>query len=261
MVQFDLTVRFLSYNILDGGTGRTAALMSVIAAQSPDVIGLVEAEDAGVVEDLAGRLEMDFIQAPGNYKASALLSRFPIRDSINHGPLQKDLTKSLLEATVVDAGGRAWSVGVLHLHAQALEADEAIREREIEVVLKIFAPHREAGRGHVLMGDFNANSPVQEIDPALCKRSTREAWERNGGGIPRRVIGRVLDAGYIDTFHAVDPGLAATTGTFSTEFPGQRVDYIFSFGIERARLKAARIIYEGDAEEASDHFPVMAEFD
>jgi endonuclease/exonuclease/phosphatase family metal-dependent hydrolase len=203
---------------------------------------------------------MDFVFGAGNYKASAVLSRFAILDSVNHGPLQKDLTKSLLEATVVDGGGRAWSVGVLHLHAQALEADEAIREREIDVVLKIFEPHREAGRGHVLMGDFNANSPVQEIDPALCKRSTREAWEKNGGGIPRRAIGRVIDAGYMDTFHAVDPRLAATTGTFSTEFPGQRVDYIFSFGIERAGLKSARIIYEGDSQEASDHFPVAAEF-
>jgi endonuclease/exonuclease/phosphatase family metal-dependent hydrolase len=75
------------------------------------------------------------------------------------------------------------------------------------------------------------------------------------------VIGRVLEAGYVDTFQAVEPGLAATTGTFSTEFPGQRVDYIFSFGIERERLKSARIIFEGDAGEASDHFAVMAEFD
>src|SRR6185437_9804850 len=168
-------MRIMSYNILDGGTGRVPALLSVIQTQQPDVIGLVEAEDPAVVEDLAARLEMDFVHAPGHYKASALLSRFPIRESINHALLHGDLTKSLLEATVVDPSGEEWKLGVLHLHAQALESDEAVREREIAAVLKIFEADRKARRPHLLAGDFNSNSPIQKIDPAMCKPSTREA--------------------------------------------------------------------------------------
>jgi len=254
-----MSMRILSYNILDGGTGRTAALNSVIAGQKPDVVGLVEAEDKAVVEDLAGRLGMDFVHAPGNYKASALLSRLAIRDSINHGPLHKELTKSLLEATVVDDSGVEWVMGVLHLHAKALEADEKVREREIGKVLEIFGRHRNQGRAHLLMGDFNSNAPAQVIDPNKCKLSTREAWEKNGGYVPRRVVQKILDAGYVDSMAVADAKNAFTTGTFSTELPGQRVDYVFAYGFGEERIKRACIVYDGDADQASDHFPILAE--
>lgn len=252
-------MRLLSYNILDGGCGRNAALLSVIEAQKPDVVAIVEADDPGVVEDLATRLDMDFIHAPGNSKASALLSRFAITETINHALLHPEISKSLLEATVLDPGGVKWTLGVLHLHARAYEEDESKREREIEQVLKLFQPHRDAGRPHLLAGDFNANSPYQQIDPNRCKPSTREAWEKNGGQIPRRVIQKMLDAGYLDSLRIVHPHESETAGTFSTQFPGQRVDYIFTFGIDPSRLKNAWIIYDPPAEEASDHFPIGLE--
>jgi endonuclease/exonuclease/phosphatase family metal-dependent hydrolase len=202
---------------------------------------------------------MDFVHGAGNYKASAVLSRLPIRDSINHGPLNKELTKSLLEATVVDEKGEQWTLGVLHLHAKALEADEAVREREISKVLEIFERHRNQGRAHLLMGDFNSNSPGQVIDPSKCKLSTREAWQKNGGYVPRRVVQKILDAGYVDSMAVADGKNAFTTGTFSTELPGQRVDYVFAYGFGEERIRRGCIVYDGDADEASDHFPIVAE--
>jgi endonuclease/exonuclease/phosphatase family metal-dependent hydrolase len=254
-------MRLLGYNILDGGTGRTDLLARIIADRKPDVVALVEADDTRVVQDLAGRLGMDFIHAPGNKKASALLSRFSIRETINHAPLHPALTKSLLEATVIDPSGTEWVLGVLHLHARATEEDEKTREREIEEVLKVFEPHRQAGRPHLLAGDFNSNAPYQRIDPARCKPGTREAFERNGGYIPRRVIQRVLEAGYSDSLRARDPSAAENAGSFSTEFPGQRVDYVFTFGIDPKRIRSAQIVYEEPGREASDHFPVAVEID
>src|SRR3954454_8953060 len=102
-------MRIVSYNILTGGEGRADPLAEVLIAQRADVIGLVEAEDPAVLERIARRLDMDYVQAMGNESgASALLSRFPIRDSINHAPLRPGLSKSLLQASVTDAGGRAW---------------------------------------------------------------------------------------------------------------------------------------------------------
>jgi endonuclease/exonuclease/phosphatase family metal-dependent hydrolase len=160
---------------------------------------------------------------------------------------------------VLDADGTEWAIGVLHLHARAAEEDESKREREIKQVLRIFKPHREGNRPHVLAGDFNANAPYQQIDPNRCKPSTREAWEKNGGQIPRRVIQRILDVGYLDSLRAVHPDESETAGTFSTQFPGQRVDYIFTFGIDPSRRKNAWIVYDPPAEEASDHFPIGLE--
>src|SRR3954470_10176481 len=115
-------MRICSYNILTGGEGRADPLVEVLLAQRADVIGLVEAEDPAVLERIARRLNMDYVQAMGNKGgASALLSRFPIRHSINHAALQSELSKSLLQAAVTDGAGQNWHFGVVHLHARATE--------------------------------------------------------------------------------------------------------------------------------------------
>jgi endonuclease/exonuclease/phosphatase family metal-dependent hydrolase len=252
-------MRIVSYNILDGGEGRADPLAEVIEAQRPDVVALVEADDTSVLDRVANRLGMDLVHAVGNSHASALLSRFPIRESINHAPLRKGLEKSLLEATVVDPAGVEWVVGVVHLHAHGTEADEREREKELAILLDVFAGHRDAGRPHLIAGDFNANAPYQAIDPQRCKPRTRREWDENGGGLPRRVVQRMIDAGYVDSLHAVDPAEGQTRGTFSTQFPGQRVDYIFTHGVPTQRLRRAWVEQDRLAKYASDHFPVGLE--
>jgi exodeoxyribonuclease-3 len=252
-------MRLVSYNILDGGSGREDALAEVIAAQRPDLVALVEADDVGVCEAIASRLNFDLLHAPGNSRASALLTRWPLRESVNHAPLRKVLEKSLLEATVVEPGGREWTLGVVHLHAHGLEEDEDRRMEELKVLLDAFAGHRAARRPHLIAGDFNANAPYQRIDPQKCKPRSRREWEQNGGKLPRRVVQRMLDEGYRDSLREVDPAAAETVGTFTTQFPGQRVDYIFTFGFDRKQTKAAWVEQDGLAREASDHFPVGAE--
>jgi exodeoxyribonuclease-3 len=253
-------MRIVSYNILDGGEGRADPLAEVILAQRPDIVALVEADDPAVLERVAGRAGMDFVHARGGKRGAGLLSRWVIRESIDHALLRPGEVRVLLEATVVEPGGAEWPVGVLHLSARAGEKDEQKREKEIAIVLDVFRRHRDARRPHLLVGDFNSNSPVQQIDPDKCKRATREFWHANGGQIPRRVVQSILDAGYVDTLGAVDPGQARTGGTFTTKRPGQRVDYIFAFGIEPARIRQAWIEQDRLAKYASDHFPVGAEF-
>ena len=53
--------------------------------------------------------------------------------------------------------------------------------------------------------------------------------------------------------------MSATCGSFSTESPGQRVDYVFTFGIDPARLIKGRIVYDEPALDASDHYPAFLE--
>jgi endonuclease/exonuclease/phosphatase family metal-dependent hydrolase len=252
-------MRIVSYNILDGGEGRADPLAEVIEAQRPDVVALVEASDLSVIERIANRLGFDFIQAVGKRQASALLTRYTIRETINHGLLRPQISKSLLEATVVDDKGVEWIFGVVHLHAHAAEKDEQQREREIAALLDVFAARRESNQPHVICGDFNANSPIQQIDIEKCKESTQKEWKANGGCIPRRVIETMLGGGCVDTLDAARGEHASTAGTFSTQHPGQRVDYIFTHGIDRSRIKNAWIEYDRLAKYASDHFPVGAD--
>jgi endonuclease/exonuclease/phosphatase family metal-dependent hydrolase len=225
-----------SYNILDGGEGRADPLAEVIEAHHPDVVVLVEADVPAVVERIASRLKMDFVVADGKRHGGAILARGGIVESVNHSLLREELTDCLLEATV-----------------------ETVREREIDVILDVFAEDRRANRPHLLAGDFNANSPVQEFEIDKCKAKTREEVKQNGGVLPRGAVGKLLAAGYVDAFYALDPQAAAKTGSFTTQDPGQRVDYIFAYGIDRARLKSAGVEQDRLAKYASDHFPIWLE--
>ena len=55
--------RILSYNILVGGTRRITPLAGMIQAARPDIVGLVEATNPRVVEELAQRLEMQYVMS------------------------------------------------------------------------------------------------------------------------------------------------------------------------------------------------------
>jgi endonuclease/exonuclease/phosphatase family metal-dependent hydrolase len=252
-------MRLVSYNILDGGEGRADPLAEVIIAQRPDVVALIECDNTDVLNRIASRLSMDFVHAQGKKHATAILSRWTIRDSINHAALSKKIKNSFVEVTIVEPSGREWVVAAVHLSPRPSDEAEAEREKELKFVLKALEPHRAATVPHIVCGDLNANAPSQQIDPEKCKPATRKAWKENGGQIPRRAIQRVLDSGYLDTLHAFDPEIADTTGTFSTQFPGQRVDYIFVHGIDAKDVKCAWIEQDRLAKYASDHFPIGAE--
>jgi endonuclease/exonuclease/phosphatase family metal-dependent hydrolase len=250
-------MRIVSYNILNGGEGRADPLAEVIEAQRPDVVALVEADQLDVVERIAGRLKMDYIFAPTGGHAGAILSRWPIAATINHAVVAEHWMNAFVEARVIDPAGVEWPIVALHFAAHAADAKEQLREQQLAVVLKCLA--RLQGRPHILAGDFNSNSPTQVIDPAQCKPRTQEEWKENGGSIPRRVIQRLLDAGYTDTLHTVSPAMAETAGTFTTQFPGQRIDYLFTHGLDRSQIKSAWVETDRLAQFASDHFPVGVE--
>src|SRR5205823_2045408 len=127
-------MRIVSYNILDGGEGRADPLAEVILAQRPDVVALLEADDAVTLERIARRLKMDFIQAKAERRSSALLSRWPIVETINHAAMNPTIKQSFLEATVRLPEGVDWPIGVLHLPAGAEQRDEDDRMPVISTV-------------------------------------------------------------------------------------------------------------------------------
>ena len=251
-------MRIVSYNILAGGIGRADPIAEVLLAQRADVVGLVEADDPAILDRIAWRLGWDYIAAGGPEHTAALLTRGRIVDSVNHAlRLGKNGPRSFLEA-LVEVDGAAIPIGLLHMTAKATEKRERTREKEVAQVLETFADRRAAGTTHLLMGDFNANSPIQRIDPARLKPKSRKIYDELGD-LPRRVIPQILEAAYTDTLAAIAPDLAATAGTFSTLHPGQRVDYIFSFGLATNQISAAWVEADRLATYASDHYPVGAE--
>jgi endonuclease/exonuclease/phosphatase family metal-dependent hydrolase len=234
-------MRVLTYNILGGGEGRADPLAEVVLAQRADVVALVEADVPAVVERIARRLRMDFVigRGPGT-TASAVLSRWPIRSSVNHAALAPGLTQSFLEAVVVSPVGPEWPVAVLHLPPGATDADEDARLPELAVALDLLRHHRDAGTPHLLCGDLNANAT-------------------EGGRLPTRVVAAVLAAGYLDAYAARHDERRGVVGSFTTQHPGQRVDHVFAFGIPAADVRDAWVEQDRLAKYASDHFPVGVE--
>src|SRR5205823_2221805 len=150
--------RILSYNILVGATRRVDPLTDMIKAARPDVVGLVEATNPQVVEELAQRLDMQHVLSayPRHLQdwQVALLTRLPIIYTKTHL-----LTKPVLEVCVEEASGRQISVFVTHLSADFSKgwAGDSIRQREVRELLGIMSARE--GTPHLVMGDFNALAP------------------------------------------------------------------------------------------------------
>ncbi len=252
-------MRVLTYNILNGGEGRADPLAEVILAQRPDVVTLIEADVPAVVERIARRLDMDYVIGRGQLDGSAVLSRWPIVRSVNHAALDAGLTRSFVEAVVRSPAGREWPVCAVHLQSGGTDAAEDGRLAELAIVLDRLGAHRAAGRPHLVCGDLNANAPYQRVDPARCKAKTRKSWAANGGRLPRRVVAALAAAGYLDTYHARHDESQEVVGSFDTQHPGQRVDYVFAFGVAASDVTGAWVEQDRLAKYASDHFPVGVE--
>ena len=251
-----MNMRLVSYNILNGGEGRADPLAEVILAQRPDVVVLIEADVPMVIDRISKRLGMQPYLGVGSKHTVAVFSRWPVLESIDHSAIDGELSRGMLEVVVRTPGDFELPIIALHLPAKATLADEAKRLRIWERVLKRLPSQRAEHRPHLLCGDFNANAPTQKIVPEKCKQATREAWIANGGKLPRELIAAVEVAGYVDTLHTFDGPSADVTGSFDTQTPGQRVDYIFAFGLPNDSVRSAWIEQDRLAKYASDHFPI-----
>jgi endonuclease/exonuclease/phosphatase family metal-dependent hydrolase len=105
-------MRIVTYNILDGGEGRADPIAEVILAQKPDIVALTEADNLAVLERLSMRLKMDYVQAVGQQHATAILSRWTIRESVNHAALHADFAGSSLEV-LLESPGANWRIAVV----------------------------------------------------------------------------------------------------------------------------------------------------
>ena len=174
--------RILSYNILVGGTRRVTPLISMIQAARPDIVGLVEATNPRVVEELAQRLEMQHVMSGrGTHVRDwqiALLSHFPIIYSEAH-VRPGILTKPILEVGIEVPGGRQIIVYVTHLAAAFSKgwAGDAIRRREVRELIRIMSAKQEMP--HLIMGDFNSLAPGDSFKASALLRYVVEQDQRH----------------------------------------------------------------------------------
>jgi exonuclease III len=250
-----MTIRLLTYNIMNGGHGRENLIVDIIRQSQADIVVLQEVFDDTPMPAFAQALGMDYYVAASNVKWHvALLSRFPFGGAITHR--EAPIWRGLLEATVATPAGPLKIFGV-HLHAGLMLGNELRRYRELPPILKHTAPH--IARPCVVTGDFNAvapgDRPLVEAMPAWLRRKLR----RQGRHLFRFVMRKVLRAGWVDCFRLLNPRDEGFT--YATGNPDIRYDYVLTSPVMQSSARQCRVLREGAAlEAASDHYPIMAEF-
>jgi endonuclease/exonuclease/phosphatase family metal-dependent hydrolase len=225
-------VRIVTWNIWNGGVGRTGAIERVLRERDAEVVALQEANDRAVAEALAEVLDMQLVYGEGNSEfAVAWLSRLPVAGSENHRLAVLD--KTLLELEV--DGRRLFAT---HLSAGRTRADEPHRNDEMEAILA-----EVGGTGDVLVGDFNAVHPADEIGEAPPDEHAPSDY------VSRRPIELALEAGFVDCFRAFHPHEAGWT--YLSWHPWARIDYVFA----RRPARACDVVRT----QASDHFALVAD--
>jgi exonuclease III len=248
-------IRLLTYNIRSGGHGRESLIIDIMRQSQADIIVLQEVFDDTPMQAFAQALEMDYYVAASNVKWHvALLSRFPISAAVTHH--ERPIYRGLLEATVATPTQPLKIFGV-HLHAGQMLGAELRRYRELPPILKHMAPYTT--QPCVVTGDFNAvapgDRPVVEAMPAWLQRKLR--WQ--GRHLFRFVMRKVLRAGWVDCFRLLNPHDQGFT--FPTGSPDIRYDYVFTSAVMQPSVRQCRVLREpATLEAASDHYPILAEF-
>ena len=276
----------MSYNIYHGGIGRMEAITEIVREAAPDLLGIEEADDEAAIAKLAQDAGMIYVHGLANLTHHvAFLSRFPLVESTNH-PHPGVMRKTLLEAHVQLPTGEPLILFVTHLSAAATALGERRRLREMEAILGSIGDR--ADRPHLFLGDYNAVAPGDGLVAegltahyarrislprrsglprshrrarafgAWLDRGLQAGWQTPESLLPRDLVRRVLEAGYLDCYrelHPEEPGY-----TFPAPDPAIRLDYIFSPPVMRPRLLSCEVVDIPAVSAASDHRPLFARF-
>ncbi len=254
------------------------AIAQIIAATNADLVGLnevfyphaLEGSTEAALEALAARLGMRFVfgpclrwpaqdNMPADAYGNALLSRWPILASAAHHltPIADKEQRGLLEARIALPTGKSFTAYVTHLDHKD-EEDRLVQLRALRTWTV-----RDRNRPHLIMGDFNAVSlwdlaTTNDVVEELAHDPQKANVLNSDKGGPK-VIAQMEKAGYVDAYARF--GTPGSNSFLGVEHPPVRIDYIFLSESLAAALTAAQIWQEPPGQEASDHRPVLAEFD
>jgi exodeoxyribonuclease-3 len=248
----------MTYNILKGGKGREHLILEVLQAARPAVVVFQEVFDPETVQAWARTLNMQFAFARGNtWSHLALMSRLPIHSHESYRPFPPFHT-ALLHAVLEAGPGQPLHVFGAHLLAHPFVAFELWRWWEVKSILRRIRSSRAAAS--LLMGDFNAFGPGDRVLTAEWPDYLQRMLRLQGGRVFRSTIREVLSAGFVDCYRTMRPDEDGYT--LPPPRPNARLDYIFASPDLKDALRACDVIRQPQAvDRASDHYPVLAEFD
>jgi exodeoxyribonuclease-3 len=254
-------VKVLTWNIKTGGGTRTAAILTVLRRERPDLLALQELRDFDRhghkrIHEVAEVLGMTAHLAPSAFgQPVAILARPPLR-----------LTRT-----------RAVRWRLHHAAASAMVATDAGPLTVVSTHLNPFSPYRRMREARwlaaryasrrrlvLLAGDLNALDAGTDHTATLSELAGlyRRRHLAADGTPDTRAMAAFLAAGFTDLWRGDgEPHTAPTTQGGGREFSGMRIDYLLASAPLAARAHGARVIRGDETEYASDHYPVAVELD
>ena len=252
-----MSLRVMAYNILNGGKNREAYILEVIQTAEPDVVILEEVYGVEFLQFLSHPLGMTYFIGKGNKtRKVALLSKLPVLSFQSRHPIFP-IWRNFIEAEIEYEPNRTIRVIGVHPIANLGIPFEIWRLWEAKYVTKHIQTHQN--EPCLIAGDFNAIAPGEGV-----KTESMPGWLRwiiylQGNRVYHFSMNTYLSAGFTDCFRSLnsDEGF-----TLPPPHPNSRLDYILVNAKLRPYLKRCRVIREPKSVDlASDHYPVIAEFD
>ncbi len=259
-------MRVMTWNIKTGGydrggADRLDAIGRVVAAERPDLLAVQELRDAFV--DSRRRLRR-LAEATGMVPVTArsLLGQ-PVA-VFARGPVRKmwaatwQLHHAAVAATVRTDRG---DLTLVSAHLNPFSPQRRYREaRWLAHRVTRWAPLA------MLAGDLNALDPDTDHTDRLARLAPlfRRRHLAADGTADTRAIAAVVEAGLVDLWRTAGTGAGLTAPTSAgggREFSGMRLDYLFGTPAVAVRTAGCRVVTGGEAESASDHYPVVADLD
>lgn len=252
-----MSLRVMTYNILDGGKGREEYLLEVLQTIQPDIAILQEVIQEDFIQNLARALNMNSFFGSGNNKRHvALLSRLPIVSCNSYHPFPP-IWRNVIEAEIEYQPNKRLQLFGIHPVANLSVICEFWRWWEAKWITERIKLHATASC--LVAGDFNAIAPNDCIVIKPMPLWLKLTILMQGNRAYHFSIRQYLLAGLTDCFRTTHPD---NTGfTLPPPNPNSRLDYILVNEALKSRLMDCWVVREPSALlKASDHYPVVAEF-
>lgn len=251
-----MSLRVMTYNILDGGENRERYILEVIQTANPNVVILQEVFTEEFLKFLSQALGMKYHIGTGNKERKvALLSNFPVLTFKSHHPVFP-IWRNFIDAEIEYEPSKVARIIGVHPIANLGIIFEIWRFWEARYVLNQIRSSQN--KPCLIAGDFNAIAPKERVRTENMPNWLKWMIYLQGNRVYYFSIGAFLSSGFIDSFRSLhsDDGF-----TLPPPSPNSRLDYIFVNAQMKAYLKKCWVVQEPNSVIlASDHYPVMAEF-
>lgn len=251
-------IRVMTYNILNGGVGREAYIREVLQFARPDIVVLQEVYRCEFVQELGELLGMNAFFGDGNrQRRVALLSRFPFLSCESHHPFPP-IWRNTVRAMLEYRPGKRLHILGIHPMANLAVPFELWRWWEAQYNISLLKPFMS--EPCLIAGDLNAIAPFDPVNVKSMPGWLRWAIFLQGNRVFRFSIGAYQKAGFSDSFRALNPDEKGYT--LPPPKPNARLDYVLVNAVLRPRIRKCCVVDEpSSVHAASDHYPIVAEFE